>query len=63
MKCQVETEQDHSGKARERAEVWEEAAAEAEWAEIVRGQARAGIASVQVVVQRQRIRQGFPAIL
>ncbi len=56
-------EQDRSGKAREQAEAWEEAAAEAEWAEIVREQAPVEIASVQLVVRKQLIRWEFPVIL
>ena len=63
MTCQAETEQDHSGKAREQADVWEEVVAEAEWAEIVQEQAPVEVVSAQVVVQKQLIRQEFHAIL
>ena len=63
MQCQAETEQDHSGKAREQAEAWEEAAAEAEWAEIVRERDPAVPAFVHSAERKRFIRQVFPVIL
>ena len=63
MKCQEETEQDHSDKVREQAEAWEEVAAEAEWVEIVQEQDLVEVVSAQTVVRKHLIRREFPAIL
>ena len=56
-------EPDLSDRGQEQAGVWAEVAAEAEWAEIVRGQVPAEGVSAQAVGRKQLIRWEFPAIL
>ncbi|MBL7068317.1 MAG: hypothetical protein ISS34_00455 [Candidatus Omnitrophica bacterium] len=58
----METEQDYSGKAREEAEVWEEAAEEVEWVEIVQVQGQAEIVFALVVAQRHLTKLGHHVV-
>jgi len=51
----VETEQDLLARAREQVEVWEEAAAEAVWAETVRDQALLEIVFARIAARNCRI--------
>jgi len=60
--CQAETEQDLLEEAQEQEEVWVEAAAEAEWAAIVRAQALGEFVYALIVIYQCRIRWVHHAI-